>query len=158
MLPQTCLILTFVSFEMLTSNGNISNVELRGLDIYFQGKKCPCSYSYRLSRLMWACMCVCICLCVLAFARVRVYVRVCGCAFVQVYPCSFRVEMSHNVHFKHFCLNIYIWLWLIIKVNVKVMHISTVNISQTLTDRTRQNRKSHVTFRFAYLHWPWIGR
>ena len=32
--------------------------------------------------------------------------------------------------------HIYIWPWLILKVKVKVMHISAVNISQTVTDKT----------------------
>ena len=43
-----------------------------------------------------------------------------------------------------------------VKVKVKVRHILTLNIWQTVTDRKRlilaTNRKSHMGFRLAYLH------
>ena len=52
--------------------------------------------------------------------------------------------------------HIYIWPWPILKVNFKVMQISIVNISQTVTDRQTlllaTNRKLHAGFRLAYLH------
>ena len=40
-------------------------------------------------------------------------------------------------------------------VKVKIMHISTVNISQMVTDKTDcsyQHMKLHVVFRLAYCH------
>ena len=52
--------------------------------------------------------------------------------------------------------NNYIWPWLILKVRVKVMHISTVNISRTVTQKQILvlpiNRMSHKTFPLAYLY------
>ena len=51
--------------------------------------------------------------------------------------------------------HIYISNWPILKVKVKVMHISAVNFSQMLTDRANilpPNRKSHVGFRLPDLN------
>ena len=44
--------------------------------------------------------------------------------------------------------HIYIWSWFILQVRFKVMHISTVNISQKVTDRTNiaiANIESHMS-------------
>ena len=41
--------------------------------------------------------------------------------------------------------------WLILKIKVKVMHILTVNMSQTLTDRANITIWSHIDFRLPYL-------
>ena len=54
-----------------------------------------------------------------------------------------------------FDLHIYILRWAIRKFKVKVMHTSTMTISQTVTDRATiiiaPNIMSHVGFRLGYL-------
>ena len=54
-------------------------------------------------------------------------------------------------------LHIYVCPWFILKVRVKVIHVSTINISPTVTYRAKitllltTHRKSYVEFRLAYL-------
>ena len=58
---------------------------------------------------------------------------------------------------------IYIWLRRILKVKVKVLHTSTVNISETVTDRTSiaidncRQWKSCIVFRLVWLQFTIIG-